>query len=115
MAVQRYHVGKRLSEMVVHGDTIYLAGQVASDPKQDVGSQVRQVLAQIDKLLGEAGSDKSKILSATIYLPDMGDFPELNKAWEGWIPPGQCPARATVEAKLAASDYKVEIQIVAAK
>jgi len=115
MAVQRYHVGKRLSEMVVHGDTIYLAGQVANDPKQDVGSQVRQVLAQIDQLLGEAGSDKSKILSATIYLPDMGDFPELNKAWEAWIPPGQCPARATVEAKLAASDYKVEIQIIAAK
>jgi enamine deaminase RidA (YjgF/YER057c/UK114 family) len=73
------------------------------------------VLAQIDKLLGEAGSDKSKILSATIYLPDMGDFPELNKAWEAWIPAGQCPARATVEAKLAASDYKVEIQVIAAK
>jgi enamine deaminase RidA (YjgF/YER057c/UK114 family) len=115
MAVQRYHVGKRLSEMVVHGDTVYLAGQVASDPKQDAASQVRQVLAQIDKLLGEAGSDKSKILSATIYLPDMGNFPELNKAWEAWIPQGQCPARATVEAKLAAPDYKVEIQIIAAK
>jgi enamine deaminase RidA (YjgF/YER057c/UK114 family) len=115
MAVERYHVGKRLAEMVVHGNTIYLAGQVASDPKTDVGSQVRQVLAQIDKLLGEAGSDKSKILSATIYLPDMGDFPELNKAWEAWIPAGQCPARATVEAKLAASDYKVEIQVIAAK
>ena len=115
MTIQRFHVGKRLSEMVVHGDTIYLAGQVASDPKQDVGSQVRQVLAQIDMLLGEAGSDKSRILTATIFLPDMGDFAELNKAWEAWVPPGQCPCRATVEAKLAASDYKVEIQVIAAK
>ena len=73
------------------------------------------MLAQIDKLLGEAGSDKTKILSATIYLPDMGDFAELNKAWEAWVPAGQCPARATVEASLAAPDYKVEIQVVAAK
>ena len=115
MAVQRFHTGKRLSEMVVHGDTVYLAGQVADDPKADAASQVRQVLAQIDKLLAEAGSDKSKILTATIYLPDMDDFPALNAAWEAWIPAGQCPARATVEAKLAAADYKVEIQIIAAK
>jgi len=115
MTIQRFHVGKRLSEMVVHGDTVYLAGQVADDPKADVGDQVRQVLAQIDKLLAEAGSDKTKILSTTIYLPDMGDFPELNKAWEAWVPAGQCPARATVQASLAAADYKVEIQVIAAK
>jgi enamine deaminase RidA (YjgF/YER057c/UK114 family) len=115
MSVQRFHVGKRLSEMVVHGDTIYLAGQVASDPKAHVAEQVRQVLAQIDKLLAEAGSDKSRILSATIYLPDMSDFPALNAAWEEWVPAGHCPARATVEAKLAAADYKVEIQVIAAK
>ena len=115
MSVQRFHVGKRLSEMVVHGNTIYLAGQVADDPKADVASQVRQVLAQIDKLLAEAGSDKTKILSTTIYLPDMGDFPALNKEWEAWVPAGNCPARATVQAKLAAPEYKVEIQVVAAK
>ena len=115
MSIQRFHVGKRLSEMVIHDNTIYLAGQVAEDAKADAASQVRQVLAQIDKLLAEAGSDKTKIVSATIYLPSMADFPALNAAWEAWVPAGHCPARATVEAKLAAPDYKVEIQIIAAK
>ena len=115
MSIQRFHVGKRLSEMVIHGDTIYLAGQVADDPKADAGSQVRDVLAQIDKLLGEAGSDKTKILSATIYLVDIATFPEMNKVWDTWVVAGHTPARATVEAKLAAPDYKVEIQIIAAK
>lgn len=115
MSIERLHVGKRLSEMVIHGQTIYLAGQVANDPKSDAASQVRQVLSQIDKLLAEAGSDKSRVLSATIYLPNMADFPALNAAWEAWIPAGHCPARATVEANLAAPDYKVEIQIIAAK
>lgn len=115
MSIQRFHVGKRLSDMVLHDNTIYLAGQVADDPKTDAAAQVRQVLAQIDKLLAEAGSDKTKILSATIYLPSMADFPALNAAWEAWVPAGHCPARATVEAKLAAPDYKVEIQIIAAK
>lgn len=115
MTIQRFHVGKRLSEMVIHDNTIYLAGQVADDAKADAASQVRQVLAQIDTLLAEAGSDKSKILSATIFLPSMADFPALNAGWEAWVPAGHCPARATVEAKLAAPDYKVEIQIIAAK
>ncbi len=112
--IQRYHVGKRLSEMVVHNGTAYLAGQVAEDAKQDITSQVKQVLAQIDKLLAEVGSDKTKILSATIFLPSMADFPALNAVWETWVPAGHCPARATVEAKLAAPDYKVEIQVIAA-
>lgn len=112
--IQRYHVGKRLSEMVVHNGTAYLAGQVAEDAKQDITSQVKQVLAQIDKLLAEVGSDKTKILSATIFLPSMADFPALNAVWETWVPAGHCPARATVEAKLAALDYKVEIQVIAA-
>lgn len=115
MSIQRFHVGKRLSEMVIHDNTIYLAGQVADDAKADAASQVRQVLSQIDKLLAEAGSDKTKILSATIFLPSMADFPALNAGWEAWVPAGHCPARATVEAKLAAPDYKVEIQIIAAK
>ena len=112
--IQRYHIGKRLSEMVVHNGTIYLAGQVAEDAKQDMTGQAKQVLAQIDKLLAEVGSDKTKILSATIFLPSMADFPALNAVWEGWVPAGNCPARATVEAKLAASEYKVEIQVIAA-
>ena len=112
--IQRYHIGKRLSEMVVHNGTVYLAGQVAEDGKQDITGQVKQVLAQIDKLLAEVGSDKTKILSATIFLPSMADFPAQNAVWETWVPAGQCPARATVEAKLAGPEYKVEIQVIAA-
>ena len=111
---KRYHVGKRLAQMVVHNGVAYLAGQVAQDPKQDIAGQSRQVLAQIDKLLAEAGSDKSKILSATIYLPSMADFAQLNEAWEAWIPQGETPARATVEANLASPDYRVEIAVIAA-
>ncbi len=112
--IQRYHIGKRLSEMVVHNGTVYVAGQVAEDAKQDITGQAKQVLAQIDKLLTEVGSDKTKILSATIFLPSMADFPPLNAVWETWVPAGNCPARATVEAKLAAPEYKVEIQVIAA-
>ena len=112
--IERHHVGKRLAQMVVHNGVAYLAGQVAQDAKQDVAGQSRQVLAQIDKLLAEAGSDKSRILSATIYLPSMADFAKLNEAWEAWIPEGQTPARATVEARLASPEYKVEIMVIAA-
>ena len=116
MTLERRHVGKRLSELVINraSGTIYLAGQVASDPKADITGQVRQVLVQIDALLAEAGSDKSHILSATIYLPDMNDFPALNAVWETWVVAGATPARATVQAHLAAPEYKVEIQVVAA-
>ncbi len=113
--IQRYHIGKRLSEMVVHNGTVYLAGQVAADGTQDITGQANQVLAQIDSLLAEVGSDKTKILSATIFLPSMADFPALNAVWETWVPAGHCPARATVEAKLAALEYKVEIQVIAAQ
>ena len=115
MSIQRYHVGKRLADMVVHGSTIYLAGQVAEDASADISGQAKQVLAQIDRLLGEAGSDKTKILSATIYLPDIGDFAAMNVVWEAWVPVGQTPARATVQAKLAAPAYKIEIQVIAAR
>jgi enamine deaminase RidA (YjgF/YER057c/UK114 family) len=114
MTLQRYHVGKRLADMVVHGGTIYLAGQVADDLSADVTTQTRQVLANIDQLLGEVGSDKTKILSVTIYLPDMNDFGAMNAVWEAWVPAGQTPARATVQARLAASGYKIEIQVIAA-
>ena len=115
MTVERRHVGKRLSELVIHRSGLcWLAGVVAEDPKADLSGQTRSVLAQIDRLLGEAGSDKTKIVSATIYLPSMSDFAAMNAVWEAWVPAGQTPARATVEAKLANADYKVEIQVVAA-
>ena len=117
MPIERRHVGKRLSEAVVFtpgGERlVYLAGQVAEDPKAEVKVQVQQVLEAIDRLLGEVGSDKSRILSATLYLPDMRDFPALNELWEAWVVPGHTPARATVQASLAGPDYKVEIQVVA--
>jgi enamine deaminase RidA (YjgF/YER057c/UK114 family) len=101
--------------MVVHGSTIYLAGQVADDLNGDIATQARQVLARVDRLLAEAGSDKSRILSATIYLPDMADFAAMNAVWEAWVVPGQPPARATVQAKLAAAGYRIEIQVIAAQ
>jgi enamine deaminase RidA (YjgF/YER057c/UK114 family) len=116
MTLERRHVGKRLSELVIHraSGLCWLAGQVADDPKSDVTGQTRQVLAQIDRLLAEAGSDKTKIASATIYLPDMADFAAMNAVWEAWVPAGATPARATVQAKLAGPDYRIEIQVVAA-
>lgn len=114
MAIQRFHPAKRLSEMVVHNGTIYLAGQVASDMTGDIIGQTQDVLASIDRLLAEAGSDKSKILSAQIFLPDMADFAAMNSVWERWVSAGNPPARATIEAKLANPAYKIEILIIAA-
>jgi len=112
--IKRLEAGPRMSQAVVHGNTVYLAGQVADDPAADVTGQTRQVLASIDKLLAAAGSDKTRILSATIYLADIGTFAQMNAAWDAWVPQGHTPARATVEAKLAAPQYKVEIQVTAA-
>ncbi len=117
MPIERRHVGKRLSEAVIVTPVgerlVFLAGQVADDRTADAATQTKQVLASIDRLLGECGSDKSRLVSATIFLPDMADFPTLNAAWEAWVVAGQTPARATVQAALAHSDYKVEIQVVA--
>lgn len=113
--IQRLHTGPRMSQAVVHGHTVYLAGQVADDPRADVAGQTRQVLAAIDALLAEAGTDKTHILSATIYLADIGTFAQMNSVWDTWVPAGHTPARATVEAKLAAPQYKVEIQVIAAR
>ncbi|PWC43462.1 RidA family protein [Azospirillum sp. TSO22-1] len=115
MSIQRFHGGPRMSQMVVHNDTVYLAGQVANTPSPDVEAQTREILGQIDALLAEAGTSKSKILSATIYLVDIATFGAMNKAWEAWVELGNTPARATVEAKLAAPEYLVEIQVIAAK
>jgi enamine deaminase RidA (YjgF/YER057c/UK114 family) len=114
MTIQRYNVGKRLSEMVVHNGTVYLAGEVPDDTSKDITAQTAEVLAKIDKLLAQVGSDKTKILSAQIFLPDMGDFAGMNAAWEQWVAAGRTPARATIEAKLANPAYKVEIMCIAA-
>ena len=114
MGIQRFNTGKRLSEIVVHNGTIYLAGEVPDDGSKGITEQTEQVLAKIDKLLAMAGSDKTKLLSAQIFLPDMKDFAGMNVAWEKWVVAGQTPARATIEAKLANPAYKVEIMCVAA-
>lgn len=114
MAIQRYNIGKRLSEIVVHNGTVYLAGEVPDDTSKDITGQTEEVLAKIDKLLSQVGSDKTKILSAQIFLPDMKDFAGMNAAWEKWVIAGATPARATIEAKLASPAYKVEIMCVAA-
>ena len=113
--IERLHAGPRMSQAVIHGDTVHLAGQVAADPSVGVAAQTRQVLETIDRLLAEAGTDKTRILSATIYLADIGTFAEMNLVWDAWVPPGHAPARATVEARLAAPQYKVEIQVTAAR
>ena len=117
-SIERHHTGKRMSDIVVFqpaGERIaWLAGQVAQDPSADLAAQARSVLAQIDTLLAEIGSDKTKILSATIYLADIKDFAAMNVVWDAWVPQGHTPARATVEANLAAPAYKIEIQVVAA-
>jgi enamine deaminase RidA (YjgF/YER057c/UK114 family) len=103
-----------MSQAVVCNGMVFLAGQVAEDTSQDAGGQTQQVLAAIDRLLAEAGSDKSRLLSAQIFLADMADFAAMNKAWEAWVMPGHTPARATIEAALAKPQYKVEILVTAA-
>lgn len=112
--IQRFEVGPRLSQAVVHGDMIFLAGQVNNAAK-DVTGQTRGVLEQIDHLLAAAGSSKDRIVSATIYLADISTFSQMNVAWEAWVPKGASPARTTVEAKLAAPEYVVEITVTAVK
>jgi enamine deaminase RidA (YjgF/YER057c/UK114 family) len=115
MEIKRLHVGKRLSEVTIHNGTVYLAGQIASDNKQDIVGQTREVLASIDRLLAEAGSDKTRILSTQIFITDMANFPAMNTVWDTWVVPGATPPRATVEAKLADPACLVEIVVVAAQ
>ncbi|RCW80033.1 RidA family protein [Paracoccus lutimaris] len=112
--IKRIETGARMSQAVVHNGTVYLAGQVGK-PGASVTEQTREVLAQIDRLLAECGSDKTRILSAQIWLASMGDFAEMNAVWDGWAPQGHTPARATGESALATPDYKVEIIVVAAQ
>ena len=113
--IHRLEVGKRLSEVAIHGGTIYLAGQVPEKTVgQDIRAQTAEVLSMIDRLLMMAGSDKSKILMSQIFLVDLEDFPGLNEVWDAWVVPGQTPPRATVQAKLAKPEWKLEIVITAA-
>ena len=112
-AIRRMQKGKRMSRIVVHGDTVYLSGHTASDPVADVGDQTRQVLALIDERLAEAGTDRDHLLSATIWLSDIAGFEAMNAVWDDWVG-AEPPARATVEARLAAPDLLVEIAVVAA-
>ena len=116
MSIHRIGVGPRMSQAVVHGDTIYLAGTVADKMAgKSVAEQTTEILSIIDGVLAKAGSDKTKILSTTIWLTDMKTFPEMNSVWDSWVVKGHTPARATVEAKLAAAPYSVEIACIAAK
>lgn len=112
--VKRFQVGKRMSQAVVHGDTVYLAGQVADDGIVTVQDQTRNVLAKIDALLAEAGSSKSKLLSVTVYLPNIADFDAMNSVYDGWVDPSEKPARACIEARLAGPRFLVEIAAIAA-
>jgi enamine deaminase RidA (YjgF/YER057c/UK114 family) len=116
MSIHRIGVGPRMSQAVVHGDTIYLAGSVADKAAgKSVGEQAKEILEIIDGVLAKAGTDKSKILSATIWLTDIRTFAEMNAVWDAWVIQGHTPARATVEAKLAGPQYHVEIACIAAK
>jgi enamine deaminase RidA (YjgF/YER057c/UK114 family) len=112
--LQRLHTGARLSELTVHAGTAYLAGQIAADATQDMRGQTRQVLGAIDALLAEAGSDKSRILMAQIFIADLTEFAAMNEVWDAWVAPGSAPCRATVQAKLAKPEWKVEIVVTAA-
>jgi enamine deaminase RidA (YjgF/YER057c/UK114 family) len=116
MSIQRFEIGPRMSQVVVHGDTVYLAGVVAQKTAgESVTKQTEEILSIIDGHLAKAGTDKSKLLSATIYLTDIKTFGEMNAVWDGWVSAGNTPARATVEAGLAAPQYTVEIMVIAAK
>jgi enamine deaminase RidA (YjgF/YER057c/UK114 family) len=113
--IRRIGAGSRMSKAVVRGNAVYTAGQVAEKTKGgSVADQTREILGLIDALLAEAGSAKSKILSATIYLSDISTFAEMNGVWDAWVDKENPPARATVEAKLVSPDYKVEIAVIAA-
>ena len=112
--LQRFDVGARMSEMAVHNGVCYLAGQVAVGAAPNIEAQTREVLGAIDALLAKAGTDKTKILRAQIFLADIADFPGMNAVWDTWVVPGQAPARATVQARLNDSNMKIEIMVVAA-
>ncbi len=115
MTIERIHIGPRMSAAVIHNGVVYLSGQVAHETRgQSVTAQTAEILKQIDALLAEAGADKSKLLTANIYLADLSTFPEMNAVWDAWVSPGNTPCRTTVGAPLATANYAVEIGVVAA-
>jgi enamine deaminase RidA (YjgF/YER057c/UK114 family) len=116
MTIERHNVGPRMSQMIIHGDTVYLAGQVATRTAGGtVTDQTREILTQIDRLLAEAGTDKSNVLQATVWLADIEYFAEMNLVWDAWVTPGKTPTRACVQAGLAGPSYAVEIRVIAAR
>lgn len=115
MSITRIAPGPRMSRAVVHGNTVYLAGHVAKEPAGSVRGQTAAILQAIEQRLAAAGSDKSKLLSASIWLADIDTFEEMNAVWDAWVDPRNPPARATVEARLASPDYLVEIAVIAAR
>jgi enamine deaminase RidA (YjgF/YER057c/UK114 family) len=112
MSITRMHSGARMSQVVVHNGVVYLAGQVGEG--DDVAAQTKDMLASVDKLLAEAGTDKSKLLSATVWIADMADIAEMNAVWDAWIDPANPPARACTEAALVLPKFKVEVMVTAA-
>lgn len=115
MEIKRLHVGSRMSEVAIHQQTVYLAGQIAEDASQDIRGQTREVLGHIDRLLAEAGSDKTRILMCQIYLSDMENFSGMNAVWDEWVASGHCPPRATVQAALAKPEWLIEVVVTAAQ
>ncbi len=113
MSITRIETGPRMSQVVIHNHTAHLAGQVGA-PGAPVAEQTRAVLAEIDRLLALAGTDKTRLITAQIWLSDMAGFAEMNAVWDAWVAPGATPARWTGEAKLATPDYRVEIVVTAA-
>lgn len=114
MSIKRVRPGKRFCAAVVHDNTVYVAGTVALDPSADVKGQTAQILTRIDEVLAEAGSNKSKVLSANVYMADISKWEEMNTAWDAWVDPNNMPVRATIECKLANPKYQVEIMMIAA-
>ena len=114
MSIERHKTSTRMSQAVIHGNTVYLAGQVGS-PDASVAEQTREVLAKIDELLAACGSDRQSLLQAIIWLEDMRDFDAMNAVWDAWVPAGAAPARACGEARLARQGLRVEITVIAAR
>jgi len=114
MEIKRLHVGKTLSEVAIYNGTIYLAGQIAEDLTQDIEGQTREVLGHVDRLLAEAGSDKTRILMCQIFLTDLQNFTAMNTVWNEWVPQGHTPPRATVHANLVRPGLLIEVVVTAA-
>ena len=114
MSIIRHQTAARMSKVVVHNNTVYLCGQVAEDRSADMSGQTQTMLAKVDQLLESVGSDRSRILSATVYVKDMALFAEMNAVWDSWVPEGHAPARACVEARMASPELLVEVSVIAA-